>query len=163
MLGASQLKAKRVTAGRQHTCVISLEGRVYCFGSNAYGQLGNGLMGGYSATPRLVSLPSPAVHLAAGDFHTCASLQNKAIYCWGRNNRGQLVIGTLTHPLIFAQRNHVITYSYVDMPIQSRVVLRLWSGLPEQRPKPGAPETGLGSGIAGQRRNAGTELRDFSC
>jgi alpha-tubulin suppressor-like RCC1 family protein len=77
-----------VAAGAQHTCGADAQGAAYCWGSNAYGQLGGGNL---TAT----KVPSPVVggawqHLAAGDAHTCALDEHGAAHCWGDNSVGQL-------------------------------------------------------------------------
>jgi alpha-tubulin suppressor-like RCC1 family protein len=37
--------------------------------------------------------------LSAGQFHTCAVLDDGTVQCWGRNDFGQLGDGSLTHRL----------------------------------------------------------------
>lgn len=87
--------AAAVTTGRfenpMHTCAQLRDGAVYCWGSNAYGQLGvPGLMG--SPSPQLVDLP-PSAHVAVGGIHTCAVSKAKQVRCWGSNDSGQLGLG----------------------------------------------------------------------
>jgi alpha-tubulin suppressor-like RCC1 family protein len=73
---------------------------VWCWGLNNYGQIGTpdwqGEGGGPSDTrPRALKVSAGALlfrHLGAGGEHTCASSTEpgEPIYCWGRNNLGQL-------------------------------------------------------------------------
>jgi subtilisin-like proprotein convertase family protein len=92
--------ASSVSAGNYHTCAVLSDGSVYCSGYNYYGQLGDGNSGhGFdSSTPVAVSLPSgrTASSVSAGDWHTCAVLDDGSAYCWGRNSVGQLGDGTTT-------------------------------------------------------------------
>lgn len=92
---------RRMVAGRAHTCVLTGERKVRCWGDNAYGQLGYGNTQDIGDAPtRLpytagdVALgPEPVVQLAAGRDHTCALLESGVVSCWGRNQFGQLGYG----------------------------------------------------------------------
>ncbi|MFO0626666.1 MAG: hypothetical protein U0325_13715 [Polyangiales bacterium] len=85
--GASQL-----AAGEHHTCAISA-GTVRCWGSDAYGQRGDGdgisgeVCSGPSEIPGMP--PVPAVEVAAGNTHTCARLMDGTVRCWGSNGGGK--------------------------------------------------------------------------
>lgn len=90
---------KQIVAGDAHTCVLTGQGRVRCWGDNQHGQLGYGNATDVGDAPtRLphtagdVPLPviDPAIQLVAGNNHTCALLQSGLIYCWGFNLYGQL-------------------------------------------------------------------------
>jgi alpha-tubulin suppressor-like RCC1 family protein len=91
-----------VSAGFQHTCAVTSEGRVFCWGRGIEGQLGNGLSGptSYSATPVEVIGLSKAVRVAAGVYHTCALLADGAIKCWGRGDSGELGDGMSKNSLV---------------------------------------------------------------
>ena len=80
----------RLSLGLDHTCGISLSGEVYCWGFNAFGQLGLG-----AAAPAQVSAPT-AVGLSgvraigAGASHTCVVMGTGSVRCFGKNESGQL-------------------------------------------------------------------------
>ncbi|KIG12810.1 Molybdopterin oxidoreductase, iron-sulfur binding subunit [Enhygromyxa salina] len=88
-----------VDAGGAHTCALIEGGRVRCWGLNSYGQLGLGnvVTVGDDESPSDVpdvALPGPVAQISTGlAEHTCARLENQSVYCWGRNNAGQLGLG----------------------------------------------------------------------
>ena len=87
-----------VSCGLSHVCVLSDTGKVVCWGTNTYGQLGIGSVTstGTSVSPlKVVQMPTGevAVSISAGSDHTCALLKSGNIACWGFNNYGQLGIG----------------------------------------------------------------------
>lgn len=51
----SDLGFASVSAGREHTCAITIRNRAYCWGSNHAGQLGNSAVPDSSSTPLIVS------------------------------------------------------------------------------------------------------------
>jgi alpha-tubulin suppressor-like RCC1 family protein len=94
-----------VDAGAVHTCALTSDGTAYCWGQNAFGQLGDG-----STTIRWV--PTAVVggvrfqSVTAGGFyspsfpyveHTCGLTSAGVAYCWGSNASGQLGDGTTTN------------------------------------------------------------------
>ncbi|MEM8621518.1 MAG: hypothetical protein AAGF73_17555, partial [Actinomycetota bacterium] len=99
--------AVAIATGLRHTCAILNSGGVSCWGSNAFGQLGNGTTtsSDVEVPPTPVTLPTvdgnptTAVAITAGSFHTCAILNIGGVSCWGRNNGGQLGNGTTVGPV----------------------------------------------------------------
>lgn len=84
--------ASEVTQTENHACALLTDGHVECWGSNAYGQLGDGEDGfeKLSATPvQVVEVPD-AVQIAAGASYTCALLSGGEVKCWGEGTQGQL-------------------------------------------------------------------------
>lgn len=90
-----------------HSCVLTeLSGvrKVYCWGSNEEGQLGNGQYGAgkYSDVPVEVGGGIVGKNITAiggtGDV-SCAIADGK-IYCWGSNYRGELGYNAPNHPTL---------------------------------------------------------------
>lgn len=77
--------------GRAHTCAITEDGALYCWGANEHGQLGDGTREDRSR-PVLVDLTGPVTRVALGSAHTCA-IAGGALHCWGDDSRGQLGVG----------------------------------------------------------------------
>ena len=83
----------QVSAGAGHSCAI-VDSSAFCWGSNHSGALGNTSYPVNSTVPvPVMGLPFPVSNIEAGFSHTCATA-NGLIYCWGRNDLGQLGDGT---------------------------------------------------------------------
>jgi cysteine-rich repeat protein len=92
------------SAGGAHTCAISFSGAARCWGDNRYGQLGYGSdvdATGIESTPydddEDIASNEPFVQISAGLEHTCAVADSGNVYCWGRNDDGQLGYGHGDH------------------------------------------------------------------
>jgi alpha-tubulin suppressor-like RCC1 family protein len=92
-----------VAAGGFHTCAVRVNGEIRCWGSNAFGQLGDG-----STTSSNVpiapfnigpdTLYGPVTGVTVGGSHTCALRSTGQVSCWGDNFSGQLGTGSFTAP-----------------------------------------------------------------
>lgn len=92
--------ATAVVTGYSHTCAITADRTLWCWGANTSGQLGNGQTVGSSVPVQVMTdADRPlenVVRAAAGRSHTCALTDAGAVYCWGSNFSGQLGNGTNT-------------------------------------------------------------------
>jgi alpha-tubulin suppressor-like RCC1 family protein len=86
--------ASRIAAGAYHTCAIVTGGGVYCWGYNAWGQLGNGSTGDSSVPRAVTGISAGAAAIATGSGFACAKLSAGGVKCWGYNNVKQLGNGT---------------------------------------------------------------------
>ncbi len=68
-----------VAVGRSHTCAIRF-GKLYCWGENKNGQLGDGTK--ISKFKPTLVLEAGVTAVSAGDAHTCAIVSG-ALKCWG--------------------------------------------------------------------------------
>ncbi|MBI4897517.1 MAG: hypothetical protein HY827_04025, partial [Actinobacteria bacterium] len=98
MFGVGQASAVTVVAGDTHTCATARSGDVFCWGSNANGQLGDGTTTTRNGPVKLAA-PADVTALAVGGSHTCALVVDGSVYCWGANAGGQLGDGTTTQSL----------------------------------------------------------------
>lgn len=87
---AASLKYKYVGTGYVHSCGLTTDGKVFCWGSNDAGQLGNGKIGGFELLPVEVTGIKDAVQIHVGMGHTCAVRKNKDVLCWGYGAFGNL-------------------------------------------------------------------------
>ena len=88
---------KAIAAGASHTCALmKTAGAVKCWGSNSFGELGDGNYFVSSHTPVDVLALSDVTAIAAGSGHTCALTDAGGVKCWGDNEYGQLGIDHVT-------------------------------------------------------------------
>jgi alpha-tubulin suppressor-like RCC1 family protein len=85
----------QVAAGDFHTCALASTGRVYCWGENADGQLGDNTSTDRD-TPTRVATSVPFTQVTTGAHHTCALTAAGQAYCWGYNYGGALGDNTTT-------------------------------------------------------------------
>jgi len=84
-----------VAAGGEHACVIFSNGKVYCWGNNHWGQLGDGTLEDSFWVPREVDMSyelrtKKVTDVACGTYHTCVIADDRDVYCWGDGSFGQL-------------------------------------------------------------------------
>ena len=82
---------QQVSAGHLHTCAVTLENELYCWGHENAWRLGLADRKSRSS-PHKVSLPN-VKQVNAGASHTCAVTVSDELYCWGSGNYGQLGLG----------------------------------------------------------------------
>ena len=89
-----------VMGGEIHNVALKSDGTVWCWGWNAFGQLGNGttndswvpVQAGLTATPPLMNV----VKLGGRPYFTLAEKADGTIWAWGMNQFGQMGNGTVT-------------------------------------------------------------------
>ena len=85
---------KYVGAGDDHACGLGSDDRVYCWGRQANGRVGLGVLSGSDVTsPQLISLgqgPATYTQLSVGGEHTCGLASDGDVYCWGRGGSHRL-------------------------------------------------------------------------
>ena len=91
---------KAIMGGEIHNVALKSDGTVWCWGWNAFGQLGNGttndswvpIQAGLTATPPMTNV----VKLGGRPYFTLAEKADGTIWAWGMNQFGQMGNGTLT-------------------------------------------------------------------
>jgi len=80
----------QVKAGQHYTCALTEDGRVFCWGANEHGQLGDGT---FIDRP----LPGPVshgslrfIHLEVGEDRACAISSAQELWCWGGGIRAPI-------------------------------------------------------------------------
>ncbi len=106
-----------IGCGNYHTCALDSVGRISCWGSNAYGTLGDGTQVAKD-TPQLLTVPSTFTHLTVGPHHNCAITDTGDLFCWGYNN---------SHQITHENTGPVLTPEHVETP-DSRAALAVDAG-----------------------------------
>lgn len=83
-----------IAAGSDHQCFISTSKKLFCRGSNAFGQLGIGSISTYETDFLSVDASESYDLVSVGVEHTCAVTESQNVKCWGQNSSGQLGNGT---------------------------------------------------------------------
>gem|GEM_PF-2365762 len=84
-----------LSVGGAHTLALTSEGKVYAWGNNVFGQLGNGSKGDPLPTPvEVIGLgvteTRKMVAISAGSYHSVALDSDGHVYAWGDNSNGEL-------------------------------------------------------------------------
>jgi hypothetical protein len=137
-----------VACGGRHTCAVLDDGTLWCWGENAWGQLGIGSFTN-AIYPMQVNQTATIVftnvlQVAASTAHTCVATSGAcSIYCWGSNAFGKLGIGITaninqTRPrcAYFAPTNSPTSHAPSPKPTYRP------SSSPTQMPTTYAPTTG---------------------
>ena len=79
-----------VSLGALHACMLSRDGRAFCWGANESGQVGTNALD----EPRPVRVAGLGdvrfSRVSAGSKESCALTVEGLAYCWGNNDHGQL-------------------------------------------------------------------------
>jgi alpha-tubulin suppressor-like RCC1 family protein len=93
---------KSVNAGLYHTIAISEDGNLYSWGRGLYGVLGNA-SNHYELNPclneeiKVIQDSGPGkkiVKVDCADEYTGVLMEDGSFYVWGKNDRGQLGVGS---------------------------------------------------------------------
>lgn len=80
-----------IAAGGDHACAIVSGGKIFCWGSNYYGQLGLDSKTDYNIMQPVREIAGAdgstalGTFVVAGENHTCAVYSPGLVACWGRN------------------------------------------------------------------------------
>jgi uncharacterized repeat protein (TIGR02543 family) len=86
-------KVVQLTVGGAHSSALTESGKVFVWGQNVYGQLGDNTTDNRTTPTDITSaFPAgdPIVQLSMGDTHSSALSENGEVYLWGNNTAGQV-------------------------------------------------------------------------
>ncbi len=79
----SALRFRQISAGGNHTCAITRDGFLYCWGFNNFGQLGVGAGATFLSSPVRVAPATRFSAVAVSGRGGCALTATGATWCWG--------------------------------------------------------------------------------
>ncbi|MEM1271581.1 MAG: T9SS type A sorting domain-containing protein [Bacteroidota bacterium] len=94
------VKVAYIASGRLHTCVLTVDDTVHCWGDGSRGQLGYGntdTIGDDEPASSVgpVNIGEPVAQLSAGPIHNCVLTASGKVRCWGEGMFGQLGYGNV--------------------------------------------------------------------
>lgn len=101
-VGATSFSWIEVSAGLHHSCALKRDPTGFtpwCWGNNTFGQLGNNTRIA-QAEPTQVSTNADWINISSNGGHSCGIRETsilplrRELYCWGRNNAGQVGNGS---------------------------------------------------------------------
>jgi alpha-tubulin suppressor-like RCC1 family protein len=103
-------RAIAVAAGGAHTCAIARAGELFCWGSDSDGQLGRmpaaAAASDEDAGSEIDFTPvlQMAKRVAAGGAHTCVLVEDGSLFCFGRDDHGQVSGSANKKPVLRPRR-----------------------------------------------------------
>ena len=117
----NNIKIKHVNCGSSHSLALDVNGNVYGFGDNRYGQCGNGTIksrDSWILTPRLIeSLKKHnVVKIAAGYYHSLCVTDKGDYFMFGNNNYNECVAPKGEHGM------HIVSPYCVNGIIEKEII-----------------------------------------
>jgi alpha-tubulin suppressor-like RCC1 family protein len=81
---------RTVSAGNTFTCAIRTTGRLYCWGSNEHGQAGSNPDTNPPTPTQVTGGGVDWTAVSTGEDHACGIRRPGRLYCWGKDDRGQV-------------------------------------------------------------------------
>ena len=94
----------KMACGVKHTALITTKNELICFGSNEFGQCGDGRSGDDLMKKNFD--PNPFLRgkqlqlIACGGAHTLVKTSTNEVYAFGLNDKGQLGLGVKTELIV---------------------------------------------------------------
>ncbi|WP_167569103.1 RCC1 domain-containing protein [Brevibacillus migulae] len=116
-------KFKAVSAGYNHTLAVDEKGNIWAWGSNEYGQLGNGGTAD-SNVPTKIENFSKVVAVAGGATHSLALREDGTVWSWGANQFGELGNGTHNDSFVPVQVKGIDQIVAIDANANNSIALK---------------------------------------
>ena len=98
-----------VSAGYMYTIALKVDGTLWAWGNNEYGQLGDGTTTNRSVPTQESTAATDWSSVSVGIGHAAALKDDGTLWAWGYNGSGQLGDGTTTHRSVPTQESTTAT------------------------------------------------------
>lgn len=78
---------QKIVGGETHICVLTVKGKIFCWGDNKKGELGDGTTNGTLVPVQVKIANTTFIDIYAGKLQTCAVDDHNQTYCWGDNHK----------------------------------------------------------------------------
>jgi alpha-tubulin suppressor-like RCC1 family protein len=89
-----EVSTNGVLSDGSHTCGLKADGRIFCWGVNDKGQLGNNSTEDSKEPVQESTAATDWIRVTSGTLHTCGVKTDGRLFCWGDNQYGQLGTGS---------------------------------------------------------------------
>jgi alpha-tubulin suppressor-like RCC1 family protein len=156
----SYIECAKVSCGGYHTCVLTVDQRVYVFGqADARLGIGDRIRDGTNETPTLVAQLTDCVDVCAGSHHNIALKSSGEVVVWGHSGKyGRLGIAKET-----TSDGRYMASTDASTPISLYFASpSINSGTPQQMTLP-APDSSSSGGDGGDGKGSKRDYRGISC
>jgi YD repeat-containing protein len=115
----------QVAAGYLHSLALRSDGTVWAWGSDDFGEIGNGTIGHNQTTPVQVVGLTNVVKIAAGGYFSLALRSDGTVWAWGENNTGQLGDGSTINSPVPVQVSGLSRVTNISAGDESSLATRL--------------------------------------
>jgi len=122
----------KISKGYRHTCAIRSDQKLYCWGVNTYGNLGDNTTTS-KPLPVAIDAVNNYIQVSAGNFFTCGITTGNVLKCWGQNQFGQLGDNSIIQKIVPTIINTGVSYkalaqtsNYTMCAITTADALKCW-------------------------------------
>ncbi len=114
-----------ICVGQYHTCFVNSAKSLYCWGSNADGQVGlstsfSSIGDGTGEMKSLTAISTNVDEVTCGSDHTCF-LSSGNVYCFGKNTDSQLGLGSSSSHMLYDAKSSKLSLTSVNHVSSYRV------------------------------------------
>jgi alpha-tubulin suppressor-like RCC1 family protein len=103
-----------IASSNTHNLAIKNDGTLWAWGSNNFGQIGDGTIGILRIMPTQIGTETNWQKVAVGQNHSIALKTDGTLWTWGNNNSGQLGDGTIVNKNVPTQIGTATNWQNID-------------------------------------------------